>query len=75
MKSKVCSTHCNIALDSSFLVTGGRPSGSSTRWKFVTEYSREGFVKEWPPLREARNWHGCERLGQVNISDSTMYHS
>jgi len=51
---------CSIPLDSTVLLTGGR------YLDYVTEYSEEGLVREWPRLREARSGHGCGRVGQVS---------
>ena len=54
---------CTIPLDSTVLLTGGLGRG----WlDYVTEYSEEGLVREWPRLREARDHHGCGRVGQVS---------
>ena len=58
---------CAIPLDSTVLLTGG--IGSSGDLDYVTEYSIEGLVWEWPRLRQARYGHGCGRVGQV----SAMY--
>ena len=52
---------CAIPLDSTVLLTGGYYN-----LDYVTEYSEEGLVVEWPRLRQARNGHGCGRAGQVS---------
>ena len=52
---------CAIPLDSTVLLTGGYYN-----LDYVTEYSEEGLVVEWPRLRQARNNHGCGRVGQVS---------
>ena len=54
---------CAIPLDSTVLLTGGY---SGVTLDYVTEYSEEGLVVEWPRLREARCNHGCGRVGQVS---------
>ena len=53
---------CAIPLDSTVLLTGGHYNLDY----YVTEYSEEGLVREWPRLREARYFHGCGRVGQVS---------
>ena len=53
---------CAIPLDSTVLLTGGY----GVWLDYVTEYSEEGLVREWPRLREARGDHGCGRVGQVS---------
>ena len=54
---------CAIPLDSTVLLTGGI---DIAMLDYVTEYSEEGLVVEWPRLREARYFHGCGRVGQVS---------
>ena len=54
---------CAIPLDSTVLLTGGI---NSDFLDYVTEYSEEGLVREWPRLRQARFFHGCGRVGQVS---------
>ena len=54
---------CAIPLDSTVLLTGGY---SGDFLDYVTEYSEEGLVREWPRLREARADHGCGKVGQVS---------
>ena len=56
---------CAIPLDSTVLLTGGY-SGSLDYLDYVTEYSTKGLEREWPRLREAREGHGCGRVGQVS---------
>ena len=54
---------CAIPLDSTVLLTGGY---SGDFLDYVTEYSTEGLVWEWPRLRQGRDNHGCGRVGQVS---------
>ena len=56
------SGQCAIPLDNTVLLTGG----CCDFLDYVTEYSEEGLVREWPRLREAREQHGCGRVGQVS---------
>ena len=56
-------SQCAIPLDSTVLLTGGY---NGYTLDYVTEYSEEGLVREWPRLREARDHHGCGRGGQVS---------
>ena len=53
---------CAIPLDTTVLLTGGWYYNSVD---YVTEYSEEGLLQEWPRLRQARHSHGCGRVGQV----------
>ena len=63
-------------LDTTVLLTGGygpldsNSSGSyftalHSPLDYITEYSEEGLLQEWPRLRQARHSHGCGRVGQV----------
>ena len=56
---------CAIPLDNTVLLTGGY-NGHSGYLDYVTEYSEKGLVQEWPRLRDARQFHGCGRVGQVS---------
>ena len=54
---------CAIPLDTTLLLTGGWYYNSVD---YVTEYSEDGLVREWPRLREARDRLSCGRVGQVS---------
>ena len=52
---------CAINLGSSVILTGGRYTLTT-----VSEYNEDGWVKDLPPLQQARYWHGCTYFDNNN---------